>query len=139
MQFFSYELLRFLYYAVINRTEKGILVIFLHILFIGSFTNSCARFSVFHAGNVILFQIKANAKNIKETTLAMYFIKVTTRPSFTRLRVITGINRFHMKIENMLQRFSCISFLSKPPWLHSNKNVLEARCYQVCILSNVFH
>ena len=38
-------------------------------MFIGLFTTSCA-------GNVILFQIKVNARNIKETTLARYFIEV---------------------------------------------------------------
>ena len=54
----------------------------------GSFTTSCARFNEFYAGNVILFQIKVNARNIKETALVRYFIKVTVRPSFTRLRVI---------------------------------------------------
>ena len=32
--------------------------------------------------------MKVNARNIKETALAKYFIKVTARPSFTRLRVI---------------------------------------------------
>ena len=57
-------------------------------LFIGLFTTSCARFSVFYSENVILFQIKVNVRNIKETTLARYFIKVTARPSFARLRDI---------------------------------------------------
>ena len=33
-----------------------------------------------------------NARNIKETTLAKYFVKATERPSFTRLRVIKSIN-----------------------------------------------
>ena len=80
---------------MINRTEKGILVNFSWILFVGSFTTSCARLSEFYAGNVILFQIKANAKNIKETTLAKYYIKVTPRPSFTQLRVIKWINKVH--------------------------------------------
>ena len=36
------------------------------------------------ATNVILFQIKVSARNIKESTLRRYFIKVTARPSFTR-------------------------------------------------------
>ena len=78
---------------MINQTEKGILVIF----FVDTvlFTTSCARFSVFYAGNVNLFQIKVNARHIKETTLATYFIKVTARPSFTRLRDIKRINRVH--------------------------------------------
>ena len=60
-----------------------------------SFTTSSARFSEFDAGNVILFQIKVFARNIKGTTLARYFIKVTTRPSFTRWRIILGINRVY--------------------------------------------
>ena len=64
-------------------------------LFIGSFTIISARFSKFDAGNVILFQIKVFGRNIKETTLARYFIKVTTRPSFTLLSVIRQINRVH--------------------------------------------
>ena len=54
----------------------------------GLFTTSYARFSVFYTGNVILFQIKVNARNIKETTLARYFIKVTAHPSFTLLKDI---------------------------------------------------
>ena len=41
-----------------------------------------------YAGNVILFQIKVNARNIKETTLARSFIKVTAHPSFMQLRDI---------------------------------------------------
>ena len=46
-----------------------------------------------NSGNMILFQIKVFGRNIKETTLAWYFIKVTARPSFTRLRVIRGKNK----------------------------------------------
>ena len=80
---------------MINRIEKEILVFFLEILFISSFTTSSARFSEFDAGNDILFQIKVLARNIKETMLANYFIKVTPWPSFTRLRVIKRINRVH--------------------------------------------
>ena len=63
-----------------------------------TFTTSCARL-VTHARNVILLQLKVNTRNIKETALARYFIKVTARTSFTRLRVIRPIN---MKIENRL-------------------------------------
>ena len=62
---------------------------------IGSFTTCPARLNDFDAGNVILFQIEVFARNIKETTLARYFIKVTARPSFTRLRIIRRINRVH--------------------------------------------
>ena len=63
---------------------------------------------------MILFQIKVVAGNIKETTLARCFIKVTTRPSFTLLGVIMQINRtINIKIKkNKLQRFSY--FLFKP-------------------------
>ena len=74
--------------TVINRTEKEYWSFFLKILFKGLFTTSCARFSVLYAGNVILFQIKVSARNIKETTPASYFIKVNARPSFTRLKDI---------------------------------------------------
>ena len=60
-----------------------------------SFNTSSSRFSKFDTGNVILFQIKVFAGNIKKTVLARYFIKVTARPSFTRLRVIRRINSVH--------------------------------------------
>ena len=72
---------------MINRIEKGI---FFEILFISLFTTSSGRFNKFNAGNVILFQIKLFDRNIKETMLERYFIKVTARPSFTQLRVING-------------------------------------------------
>ena len=61
----------------------------------GSFTTSCTRFTEFYTGNVISFQIKVNARNIKEPRLARYFIKVTARPSFTQLRDIKRIYRVH--------------------------------------------
>ena len=51
----------------------------------GSFTTSSVRFSKFDAMNVILLQIKVFTRDIKETTLARYFIKVTARSSFARL------------------------------------------------------
>ena len=75
----------------------AVLLRFIHIItaLISSFFNSSAKFSKFDAGNVILFQIKIFGRNIKETTLGKYFIKVTARPSFTRLRVIRRINRIH--------------------------------------------
>ena len=65
--------------AVINWMEKGILVIFLEMLFVNSFTTSSARFSESDIRNVILFQIKIFGRNIKDTTLASYLIKVTER------------------------------------------------------------
>ena len=61
---------------------------FLEILFLRSFTNRSDRFSEFDRQNVILFEIKVFRRNIKETTPARYFIKVTVPSSFTRLRVI---------------------------------------------------
>ena len=67
----------------------------MQILFVGSFTASSTRFIEFDAGNMILFQIKVYGRNIKGTTVAKYFIKVTARSSFTRLRVICRINRSH--------------------------------------------
>ena len=60
-----------------------------------SFTISSARFSKFDSGNMVVFQMKVFGRNTKETTLAGYFIKVTTHPSFTRLRVIRRINRVY--------------------------------------------
>ena len=67
---------------MINRIEKGILVSFFEILPVSS-----TRFIAFAIGNVILFKIKVFGRNVKETTLARYFIKVNAGPIFTRLRV----------------------------------------------------
>ena len=61
----------------------------------GSFTTSCARFNEFYDGNVILFQNKVFVRNITETTLARYFIKVTALPCFMRVGVIRLTNRVH--------------------------------------------
>ena len=60
-----------------------------------SFIISYARFSEFDAVNMVLFQIKVFTRYIKETTLEGYFIKVTARPSFTRLEVIRHVNRVY--------------------------------------------
>ena len=68
---------------------------FFGILFISSFFISSANFSKFDAGNVILFQIKVFGRNIKETTLARYLIKVTEYRSFTRLKFIRRKYRIH--------------------------------------------
>ena len=43
----------------------------------------------------ILYKIKAFGRNIKKTTLARYFIKIASRPSFMRFRVVRRINRVH--------------------------------------------
>ena len=52
--------------------------------FVSSFTTSSERFSESDSRNVILFQNKVFGRNIKETTLARCFIKVTADPSFTQ-------------------------------------------------------
>ena len=52
-------------------------------LFISSFFTNSAKFIKFGAGNGVLFQIKVFGRNIKETTLARYFIKVIARPDST--------------------------------------------------------
>ena len=75
--------------------RKGMLVRFLETLFISSFATGTTRFSKFDAGDVVLFQIKVSGRNIKGTTLTRYFINVTARPSFRRLRVIRRINTVH--------------------------------------------
>ena len=90
------KLSRSLQRAVINQMEKGILVNFLDILFVSSFTTNSTRFSNFDIRNMILFQMKGFGRNINETTLARYFIKVTARPSFKQLRVIRQRDRVHL-------------------------------------------
>ena len=72
---------------VIHQSEKGILVIFLE--------DTHHRLIFHQVGKLILFQTKDFAKNIKETTLAKYFIKITARPSFRQLRVMRQINRVY--------------------------------------------
>ena len=53
------------------------------ILFVSSFTTSSAEFSEFDSRNMILLQIKVFGRNIKETTLATYSLKLTARSTFT--------------------------------------------------------
>ena len=53
--------------------------------YVSSFSTNSARFSKFDSRNVILFQIKVSGRNIKETSLVRYFIKVTAHLSFTPL------------------------------------------------------
>ena len=80
---------------MINWIEKGILVNFFRDTLITSFATSSARISQFDARDVILLQFKVFDRYIKETTEASYFTKVTSHPSFTRLRFIGRINRIH--------------------------------------------
>ena len=64
-------------------------------IFSKSFSNGSTSFSVFDAGNTILFRIKVFSGKINGTTLAKYLIKITVCSSFTRLRIIGQINRIH--------------------------------------------
>ena len=54
---------------------------------------------------MILIQIKVFGRNIKETTPDRYFIKVTARTSFTRLKVIRRkkLSSLNYKMENLLK------------------------------------
>ena len=103
------KLSRSLQRAVINQMEKGILVNFLDILFVSSFTTNSTRFSNFDIRNMILFQMKGFGRNIKETTLARYFIKVTARPSFKQLRVIRQRDRVHLISKWKIYKDSVVS------------------------------
>ena len=58
-------------------------------------STSSAKFSKLDSQKVILFQIKVFGRNIEETTQERYPLKVTARPSFTRLKFIRRINRVH--------------------------------------------
>ena len=80
---------------MINQIGKGISANFFVDTLHRLITTSSARFSEFDPGDVILFQIKVFARNIKETMPANYFIKITAHPSFTQVRVIRQINRVH--------------------------------------------
>ena len=69
---------------MVNWIQKGLIVKFLETLFASSFCTNSVKFREFDTRNLILFQIKVFGVNIKETTLAKYFMKVTLHPSFTR-------------------------------------------------------
>ena len=69
---------------MVNWVQKGLIVKFLETLFASSFCTNSVKFREFDTRNLILFQIKVFGVNIKETTLAKYFMKVTLHPSFTR-------------------------------------------------------
>ena len=71
------------------------LMTFFRILFISSFTTNSSRFSKFDSRDAILFRVKVFGRNIKETTLAWFFIQLTVLPSFAQLRVIRIIIRVH--------------------------------------------
>ena len=60
-----------------------------------AFTVSFSRFSEFDSRSVILLQIKVFGRIIKEIALARYIMKLSVRPSFTRLKVISRIYRVH--------------------------------------------
>ena len=95
MWLFSYKLFKSLHLRAINWREKGRLVFFFENTLDKLIYHQLCKISKSDAGNVILFQIKAFGRNVKDTVLARYFKKVTARPIFTRLRVIRQINRIH--------------------------------------------
>ena len=73
-------------------------------LFISSFFTSSAKFNESDAGNVSLFQIKVFSRNIKETTLARYFIIV--------IRTLVLRDK---SLGNILQQDSVVFPSCKPP------------------------
>ena len=123
---------------MINLIEKGILINFLEMLFVSSFTTSSARLNEFDSWNKILFKIKVFNRNIKEITLMRCFIKVTARSSFTRLRAIRWINRAHYHNENILERFTCISLLFKPPCCQTILTLFLSSHQAILTLSQVY-
>ena len=60
---------------------------------------------------MILFEIKVFGRNIKETTVARYLIKVTAHPSFEQLRVIRRVHR-------VIWRISYKDSVVSPPYLN---------------------
>ena len=66
------------------------------------------------------------------------FIKVTARSSFTRLRAIRWINRAHYHNENILERFTCISLLFKPPCCQTILTLFLSSYQAILTLSQVY-
>ena len=56
------------------------------VVFFGLFTTSSEKICNFDEANVILFQIKALGRRLKEATLARHFIKVSFTPQFFVIR-----------------------------------------------------
>ena len=110
MQVFSYKLLNFLHCSDKSNRRRNIGYFFCRYCSQAYSPPAAADsgFSVFYAWNLFLFQIKVNAENIKETNCAAQFYVI-------KRHLMKKQSSLNMKIENMLQRFSCISFLFKPP------------------------
>ena len=121
----------------------------MEILFVSSFTTSSARFSKFDSGNMILLETKVFSRNIIETALVTYFIKVISHPCFTWLRVknrVQLISKWKISYENSvvspsylnLPQFSnnlSISFsLLK---MSSCKNLFSNSRYLILSLNNI--
>ena len=114
------KLLKSLHYAVTNLIEKEILV---------NFLGDTLHRLIFHqlcknSANLIpergFIQIKVFARNNKEATLARkVFHKSNCTPQFYAIKSdqtnkqTNKQSSLHMKRENMLQRFGCISFFIK--------------------------
>ena len=79
-------------------------------MLIDLFITSCAIFSGFYAANVILLQIKVNARNIKKITLARYFIKVLIQGGSLSFRMIVsnGIKFSRMLVIVSLKTDTCL-------------------------------
>ena len=80
---------------MINPIEKGILINFLVDTVHELIYHELCKTQQILCQERDFIPNKGNTTNIKETTLARYFIKVTARPNLTRLRVIKPINRVH--------------------------------------------
>ena len=83
------------------------------LLFISSFPTISANFSKFGAGNIILFQIKVFLRNIEETMLARYFIKVSARSSFARLMVIRQKKKKKKKKKKKIIKYQHRKYVTK--------------------------
>ena len=87
--FFSYKALNFFIISSDKLDKKrNIGKFFCRLLIINSFSPVLQNLANLMPETRVLFQIEVFGRNIKDTTLARYFIKVTARPSFTRLTVI---------------------------------------------------
>ena len=81
--------------------------------FSSSFSTGSRTFSEFNARNTISFQIKVFNGKIDRTVPIMWIIKISAR---FRIIKANKYNSLNVEIENMLQRFSSISFSFKHPW-----------------------
>ena len=84
--------------------------------FSSSFSTGSRTFSEFNARNIISFQIKVFNGKIDRTAPIMCIIKISAGFRIIKNHQANKYNSLNVEIENMLQRFSSISFLFKHPW-----------------------